>query len=1078
LLGQLEVRLDGHSAPAPRGLGARLLVMLAVEGDSGCGDERVIDRLWHGHPPRSASFSLRNQITALRRLLGSETIVRGGSGYRFDSTRCTVDVDRFDALVADARAAMGARPADAVRLADAALAVVRGPVLAEVRSESWAVRHVEAIEERVALAEELWAAASLRCGSVARELPRLRSAAEAQPHREIRWQQLIEAATLAGRRTEALRAAHAARQALAGFGLAVGPGILGAEQAALASRAALDVEPRGLPRLLATRVGPFVGRDREMDALAGARRVSLLHGAPGAGKTRLLAEHAGHIRRGGTTVVYVRAEPHADDARFVADLARELLATTERVEVAGELASLLVPDPETPIQVNPALGSAGVRGALGRLLDDAAVGRSVLVMIDDSHRLGTDAWQMLRHLVDATTPKARFVLTAAHIDAAPSGSGWPLLQRDATTVAVGALTQSAVLTLVEHGGVDPATAEAVAADVWAVSSGNALVVIEAIDEYLRTGTCEPGSPRLGPVLVGALGDLGDAARSLLVSLAVIERPVQATVAGAAVDLHDGALVRAVDVLTSRRIVEVDDHGRLIVCAYGYLALARASVSRADHRRIRRRVADHPTAREGDAALMFRTVVALAPLDAGDASLLDEVFVRVAADLLAAGALSAAVDSAVEYVRVAGSGHTAFESVRAHLVAATLLLSSSGTAAQGRALLDVVFERAHLLDDPELLADAVLARGPVETGGSRSRRTADEAARLAGLVAPDDVPRRVQLLCWAAHHRLNVGDRDAAMALIEAASTIAIMSAEPRWRGLVLSVTAQAEQSLGGSPAGARRAHADLQRWVTLTGDVGADAGARLTSVGLAFGVGTLDDVEQAQRCLAEISVVMPRPDLCWLPTAIEAAVLLARGERATAPAAVEAAAAIGRELGVAGADATAVAQRMLVMMSNGTFGSLATLLGSAFDPQRTRNEVMATYGFACALVGEMATARMVAQTLAARPALLKPAGISWPVVAMAASELAFATGDVVLGSRVCDELSGWSGWGLSLYGVAYFGAADTWLGLAAAAMGRDRMAAELLRSAIAQEERRGALPWRDRALSALADLRVQAGRLH
>ena len=217
-------------------------------------------------------------------------------------------------------------------------------------------------------------------------------------------------------------------------------------------------------------------------------------------------------------------------------------------------------------------------------------------------------------------------------------------------------------------------------------------------------------------------------------------------------------------------------------------------------------------------------------------------------------------------------------------------------------------------------------------------------------------------------------------------------------------------------------------------------------------------------------MVRPRPALCWLPTAVEAAVLLARGDSDAAAPAIDAAAAIGGDLGVAGAEATAASQRMLLMMLNGTFGSLATLLESTFDPLHTRNDIMAVYGLACAQVGEISTARRVAEALASRPCLLRPAGITWPLVAMAAAELAWASGDAALGSRVCDELSGWSGWGLSMYGVAYLGAADTWLALAAAAMGHDRAAAELLRSAASQEERRGAVPWHARALEAAADL--------
>jgi hypothetical protein len=69
------------------------------------------------------------------------------------------------------------------------------------------------------------------------------------------------------------------------------------------------------------------------------------------------------------------------------------------------------------------------------------------------------------------------------------------------------------------------------------------------------------------------------------------------------------------------------------------------------------------------------------------------------------------------------------------------------------------------------------------------------------------------------------------------------------------------------------------------------------------------------------------------------------------------------------------------------------------------------------------------------------------------------------------ELRAWSGWGLNMNGVAYLGAADTWLGLAAATMTRTVVATELLSAGAAQDERRGATWWSARAAALLAELR-------
>ena len=454
------------------------------------------------------------------------------------------------------------------------------------------------------------------------------------------------------------------------------------------------------------------------------------------------------------------------------------------------------------------------------------------------------------------------------------------------------------------------------------------------------------------------------------ALAVIDRPVDSAIAANAAGLEAATVPATVAELRHRRILDDGDDDRLQVRADGYLSIARASVGRAEQARIRRRLVDDPAVRTREPALLFGALLDLSPVAAADAGLLDETFVRVAGDLLAAGALTAAAEAAQRYLAAAGTGHAGALSVKAHLVAATMLLSTTAAAADGRALLDVVVERARALDDAELLSDALLARGPVDTGGGRARNTADEAEQLVRRLSEDDIPRRVQLLSWAAHHRLNLGDRDRATQLLDEASVLAASSSDPTWRGLVLGVLAQGEQSALGSPAAAQRAHADLERWANLTGALSAEGAARITAAGIAFGAGTLDDVARAGRGIAVFSVVLPRPDVCWLPHAIDASILLARGERDPAEAAIAHAAAVGNELGVSAADATAASQRLLLMLLDGSLGSVAALLEPTVDPQRARADMMAVYGLACTHIDEMSSARQVAAALGRRDRLL------------------------------------------------------------------------------------------------------------
>ena len=358
-----------------------------------------------------------------------------------------------------------------------------------------------------------------------------------------------------------------------------------------------------------------------------------------------------------------------------------------------------------------------------------------------------------------------------------------------------------------------------------------------------------------------------------------------------------------------------------------------------------------------------------------------------------------------------------------------------------------------------IADAVLAHGPIDTGGRHSRRTATEAESLATRLAPDDVRRRVQLLCWAAHHRINVGEVDAAFELLAEADRAALDSTDPSWRALVLGVRAQGRFAALGSPDGALESLVELERWADLTGALTATGAARLLGIGRAFGSGTLDDVEAAIAALAAFSDILPRPDLRWFPSAATVAVALARGDTSAARDAIDRAVALGRSLGVSGAAPASAVHHLLLALSSGTLGALAALIEAAAAGEAPGADRLAMHGLVCIQVGELDRASEVAGRLAGRTALLAGTGASWPLVAMASAELAFATGHAPLGEMVWRELRPWSGWGLNMNGIAYVGAADTWLGAAAAAAGRSTIAAELIDSGVAQDERRGALAW-------------------
>ena len=209
-----------------RGLGGRLLLALAVDHGTPVPDHDLLDRLWPSGPPNQAIVPVRNQVARLRRLLGAAVVERTARGYRLNPASCRVDVDALADALAVARTL---EPGPAAELIDMSLAAVRGRPFDDVADEVWAMPAAAGAAEVVASAEELWADVVIASGLL--EITRLRRASVAQPHREVRWRQLVGALAAAGRRTEGLRAVGEARRALAEFGLLPGPDLLALEGA-------------------------------------------------------------------------------------------------------------------------------------------------------------------------------------------------------------------------------------------------------------------------------------------------------------------------------------------------------------------------------------------------------------------------------------------------------------------------------------------------------------------------------------------------------------------------------------------------------------------------------------------------------------------------------------------------------------------------------------------------------------------------------------------------------------------------------------------------------------------------------
>ena len=132
VLGPLEAAGGKGTVPLGRGRHRAVLAILLLHANEAVPSESLVDQLWGERPPSSAPNTLQKYVHELRRLLGSERIVTRGRGYELRVEAGELDLELFEALIAEGQAA-----GDAERLQEA-LRLWRGPPLDEFRYEPFA----------------------------------------------------------------------------------------------------------------------------------------------------------------------------------------------------------------------------------------------------------------------------------------------------------------------------------------------------------------------------------------------------------------------------------------------------------------------------------------------------------------------------------------------------------------------------------------------------------------------------------------------------------------------------------------------------------------------------------------------------------------------------------------------------------------------------------------------------------------------------------------------------------------------------------------------------------------------------
>src|SRR5919106_2460653 len=186
-----------------------------------------------------------------------------------------------------------------------------------------------------------------------------------------------------------------------------------------------------LPGPLSLRSGfPFVGRESELVTLRSlvpwaedeGRRIALVGGEPGSGKSRLVREFAAEAADGGALVLYGACDAvvHPPYGPFVEAL-DELVRVTEPEELrAGAELARLLPGLAARTGVAPAADPDTERHrlhtAVADLLDGVSRARPVLLVLEDAHWADAPTLGLLRHLARASG-RARLLLLATFRDA-------------------------------------------------------------------------------------------------------------------------------------------------------------------------------------------------------------------------------------------------------------------------------------------------------------------------------------------------------------------------------------------------------------------------------------------------------------------------------------------------------------------------------------------------------------------------------------------------------------------------------------------------------------------------------------
>jgi DNA-binding SARP family transcriptional activator/tetratricopeptide (TPR) repeat protein len=1015
--GGLRLVADGIELPPPASRRARgVLAYLALHaGPQPRG--RLAATFWPDVLDESARTSLRAALTELRRALGPAA----------DALVATRDAVALEAEVDTRTFASAADPA-------AAVAACRVPILDGFEDE-WAIAARQAHLERLAEALEALAASA---ADPAEAVRLTREQVALDPLAEEANRRLVERLAAAGDRSAALAAGERFAERLRTT-LAIAPS---RETRALLEslrRPARAAAPPP-PALTRTHATEFVGRAAELARLRAAwgdvelhraRRIVLVAGEPGVGKTRLAHRFASdHL--GARPVLLGRCweEP--------------LTAFEPFAEALGQAGASDV--------LEPGDDGAGARhrlfDAVDAALTDLAAGDGLVLLLDDLHWADAGTLMLLGFLLRSGRPGPLLVV-GTYRDTelgrhSPLTGALAGLQRDGALDRIGlrGLSEQDVAALVGDA--------AVAARVHARTDGNAFFV----EELLRAPAGEPPPESVRQAVGVRLSRLSDAANELLAAAAVLGQELDAHALAGMVGDAEAPL----DEVLRERLLRPSLDGRFEFAH----ALVRETVY--DELNVLRRARLHRAAADALRALgEDRHVEEIAShlfqaASVADARQVADLLVRAGRRAMAHLAYEDAAgrfERALEALDLADAGDAAGPV----LLARGDALSRAGDPAAARAVFDAAATLARRRGDAELLAEAAL--GYAGLGIAIVDLDADTIARLEealAAVGPEPTALRSRLQARLAVELYYAPDRTRPEALSADAVATARASGDPSalasalnarhvvlWRPDRIAERLDTATAMIAAARGAGEPHQELQ--------------ARNWRVMDLFELGDMPAWREEVAAHARLADELRLPAFQWYTPLWAGIEAVLAGRWTAAEELLAAAETMGVRAGDRNAELFAGMVREMVHVERMAYDETDTdFLEDKIANSPAGPAYLAFYAWHKAATGDPGEARRVLDHWMHNELSFDA---NWLSGQVEAAEATFLLGERAHAQPLYDRLLPYAGRPATAGRAAmHYGAIDRHLGLLAVVLGRREDAIAHLRDALAHDAAMGATVWR------------------